>query len=92
MEDDFNDFSELSAGDTSIALRRCFAQVAAERDQLRAEVDRLRGEQDNAKLNWDLTQKRATKWAQELSAATARAEASEKEVERLRKLIDSIYA
>lgn len=42
MEDDFNDFSELSAGETSIALRRCFAQVAAERDQLRAEVDRLR--------------------------------------------------
>ena len=38
MEDDFNDFSGLSAGKTSIGLRRCFAQVAAERDQLRAEL------------------------------------------------------
>jgi hypothetical protein len=51
MEDDFNDFSELSAGNTSIGLRRCLAHVTAERDQLRAERD----------------------------AATARAEAAEKE-------------
>ena len=44
----------------------------AERDQLRAELE-------NAKLNWKLTQERATKWAQEISTAAARAEAAERE-------------
>lgn len=53
MEDAFSDFSELSSGDTSIALRRCFAQVAAERDQLRAERDAANTRAEAAEQKWD---------------------------------------
>lgn len=87
MEDDFNDFSELSAGETSIGLRRCFAQVTAERDQLRAEVERVRGEVDNAegKESYAWNHRHA-----ELLDATARAEAAEATVAGLRRAAQAV--
>ncbi len=51
MEDDFNDFSELSAGETSIGIRRCLKQVSAERDQLRAELAAAKEQADRAGFN-----------------------------------------
>lgn len=66
-----------------------YRESTAERDQLRAEVERLRVDRDVAQRNWDLTQKRATKWAHESTSATVRAEAAEAHVAGLRRALES---
>lgn len=71
---------ETASGNARLYADKCTA--------LEGEVERVRADRDVAQRNWDLTQKRATKWAQESTAATARAEAAESTVDGLRRALE----